>query len=186
MKTIQTDGVRPLVQYAENLRPQAKPVFITISPPAKCSIVCLLRGKDVKRQYQVLPHALQLDFCIKLFKSIYLQYMPESQYIIVTELNKSGLVHLHILLYDDDVKTDYDLHMIRHHVKIHSDTIKYCKNIKLVPHFHHIFYPDDAYERADYMSKDLKQSSKYFPVYVSDELTLDTPSDSESDDTYIE
>ena len=113
--------------------------------------------------------------------------MPKSDYIIVTELNHSSNVHLHILLWDDDLKTTYDLAFLRDHVRQHLETIKYCKNIKLVPRFHHIFFPDDVKERAEYISKDLKESTKYFPILISDCLyNIYNTIDDDSEDTLIE
>lgn len=160
--------VRPLVQHAKI--EGTKPLFITISPPARSKVDVVMNGRTRKIPYGSLSQKIQCSHIQNYFKKVYLPICPYSQYVFVFEHNKQGNVHAHGILYDDNIDTQYDLDCLRRTINSHRVTMKYTTFNKAV-YFNNIVFCDNVDETTQYLNKDLKQSSKHYPIMINSKLS---------------
>lgn len=139
-------------------------MFITVSPPPSLKIRVLENGKLSVRRYDMLHQANQLTFCHRLIEALYIPYITDGYLMGTWELNKSGHVHVHFLLYDRYIQNDYQLAMFRRSIKIDPISRKIMGRQKN-DYMNNIFYCDDVEDRLDYMDKDTEQKKDIDTLY---------------------
>jgi len=107
--------------------------YITISPNPLTKHKCerkiqwdKVKGKikNIAIPYGKMTHEEQYEYCIKIIERIYLFNLPDSQIIGTWELNKSGNVHIHMLLKSDSLINEYQLQMLRRDVLCHMEVYR--------------------------------------------------------------
>lgn len=126
--------------------------------------------------YRSLTKQQQLDFLIK-------EYCPHvvtpfiNKGVIVPELTGKGVIHLHIIAQDDDIKDEYDMKDLQAKVSQCLATRRLCKNPKHAIHLNYVHYLTDASKWCEYLQKDRDfMNSKNVPYWVWKNL-LELPND---------
>lgn len=158
-----------LVAVREIFPSDGKIIFATISPNPKVKIPITRRwnGRKInaKMPYGKLPQKNQFDYCIRILKSSY-NYSHDTQIYGGWELNKSGNIHLHLLMYDPNIQTNEMLQIFQRDVlnseivfkNLSRNMTDYCNNI--------VFVNDSINERLKYIHKS-NTIGKPFPFYYS-------------------
>lgn len=82
-------------------------LFCTISPNPNTKVKCLRGRKTIAMKYCLLPHKVQYQYCIRVLKACYMQFLtPNAEIIGTWELNKMNNVHLHFIINDPQFKSD--------------------------------------------------------------------------------
>ena len=139
--TKQVAIIKPLVDYCN--KTSGRPIFISISPWERMKVNTRIKSKkiNVKMEYGMLPQRCQLEWIQRYFKRVYLSCAPNAEYIGVVEHNKRGNVHVHIILWDKDINTDYDMDILRNYVNHNLETIIACGKRK-TKYMNNIVYCD--------------------------------------------
>lgn len=144
-------------------------VFFTISPPTNTKVDAYIihngKRKFAKIPYDRLSLKNQQAFINRYFNVAYKPYIDK--YIYIYEINKAGNLHAHGLIYDKEIKSEYDLRCLRDTINKHPRTLLMVKNPKLFNILNCVVYADNLNETMNYISKDLDQSIKHFG-YMSD------------------
>lgn len=156
------------------------PYYVTISPNPSTKVEAILRvprGKydklvEVKKKvrYDCIPQQQQFKYCIEHLKSTYLSLCDNDCYIVgTTELNKSGNVHLHLLLYSKNYKGVNGLHELRRDILCCPTTILNLKrNGK--DYMNNIVICEDISKTIEYFDKEYGQNikdGKYLNYFLS-------------------
>lgn len=94
-------------------------LFVTISPNPNVNVECVMKNKtgktrNVKRPYWSLKQDLQYEYCMKCFKEDYCEFLSQDTKLVgISELNKRGDVHLHMIINDPCIKNDVNLQCFR-------------------------------------------------------------------------
>lgn len=152
-------------------------LFCTISPNPKIKITCsATKGNSVKSvqvSYDKAPQVAQMNYCIKYFKNVYLSNCSNPVFVGCFEHNKSGNVHMHFLLHDDEIKNKYYLDIFRRDIACNSMTVAnrtgkndYMNNI--------VQATDPIVDILKYMDKEYNDAVLHGPyhTYCSKELTV--------------
>lgn len=160
--------VASLVETCKKNNKDANYMFITVSPPSRLKIRALHKGKKEIREYGRLHQIVQLDFCIRLFENLYIPYLADGFVACTWELNASGNVHLHAIVYDSTIQHEYQLMAFRRAITCDYITQQICGRNRR-DFMNNIFFCDDVDERLKYMKKDEKQreSLEYYVNYLS-------------------
>lgn len=155
-----------LVDLRESL--WLKPLFITISPNPRVIIKVIRLIKDklklVPCSYGCARQIEQYDYCVRVVRST-LNYTRKTKLFATWELNKSGNVHLHILLSDPSVTNETQLSIFRRDVlnselvqdNMINSSIDFMNNI--------VFVNDSIKKRYDYMTKDMHMNISIMPYF---------------------
>lgn len=147
--------------------PCAKPLFVTISLPPKLRVL-VLRGsrKRTEQTYGSLTHPRQLEICYRYFSTVFYPFMdPGAKAILTWELNSSGDVHLHGLIWDSWLTNDYDLWSYRKTISNQPLVMRIMRSQKIKKDwFNNIVYCDNIYDTLKYMDKDheMKKMKHYY------------------------
>jgi len=168
---------------ANDKYPCAKPLFVTVSlPPKQKVLIARGRSKRDERTYGSMTHPQQLEICYRYFSNVFYSLMdPGAKAILTWELNSSGDVHLHGLIWDSWLSNDYDLWSYRKTVLNHPIVQKIMRSNKLKKDwFNNIVYCDNIYDTLKYMDKD--HEKKRMKHYYICKKTLECPDDTADDD----
>lgn len=153
-------------------------LFVTISPNpnVKHSHVTtkVVKGRTkrciIRIPYDKLSQSEQYDYCLQYFREIYLQYFEDQlesyEFVGTWEINKSNNVHLHIVLYQNEFKTVYDLALLRRYVSNRMETLRNMSSIKKPDYMNSICFVNDDFD-IRYFDKDHDQKIKYFNNFFS-------------------
>lgn len=152
-------------------------LFITISPPSgykvECSVTGLRTGKRAVRKipYERLSHRNQQHWLKRYFMRVYAGHLDS--YIGVFELNKSSVLHLHLLAIASDVKSEYDLLCFRDTINKNPYSLVVVNKPKLFSIFNNIVYVTPSLQvTCEYLSKDLHKSFPHFGVLSPEDDSL--------------
>jgi len=145
-------------------------MFITISPNPKVvhkvdRLYATGRVKQVKCRYGQMKQSDQWNYCLKIVERTYLEFCSDETVLIgTTELNESGNVHLHFLLYDPHKRDRTSLDIFRRDISFCDVIIRNLKGKHDI--MNNIVYVNDSIrQRAEYMDKDYEQNKRYFHNY---------------------
>lgn len=180
MNTLQfsKEALFTLVEQCRRKGDTFRPVFWTVSPNPNTMIATMARavsqsgqapGKWVNRKikYGNLRQQLQYEYCIKFIRSIEDYVNQFGQYSLVgsAELNKSGDIHLHFLIWADQLKTETDLAILRREI-LNAPMTQQNITRKQVDYMNNIVWMTDPLESViSYMSKDNSMNVNYFPNF---------------------
>ena len=151
-------------------------LFITISPNPRTMVEIIARNKNgrvrqFKRPYGMLRQIDQYQYCMKVLKDDYYEWLSDHYEIIgVPELNETGNIHLHMIINDPSIKTDVDLQMLRRDIlnspRTQRNIIKTKVNAK--DWMNNIVYVTESEKDIiDYMMKQQSQMLQHFNNYIS-------------------
>lgn len=167
-----TSDVRTLVAERAEFHAGYKSLFVTISPNPNTKTLCIVKGKSKKIPYGCLPQRVQYDACLKIFNNCYLEFLSQdTRYVGVTELNKAGNVHMHILIVDKRLQDDTALAVFQRDIKMCELVICNRKKVHDTDYMNSICWSTDLVSNIDYMEKENKTNIKYF-LNIIDENDL--------------
>lgn len=142
-----------------------RPMFFTISPPSNMKVECVVvsskgKRKSCKSLFNKLSLQNQKVWIHRYFNLVYRPHLEK--YFFIHEINESNNLHIHGILYDHDIKTEYDLRCFRDTINKHWRTLEIINNPKLFQRFNHIVFVEDIEHVQQYLSKDLYQSKHHF------------------------
>lgn len=132
-------------------------LFCTVSPPPNLKIRTKVAKRQCVRRYDELPQGTQLDFCLRLIEHLYLPYCSKGELLMTWELNKSGNVHIHMLIYDEYSQNDYSLHLFRRSIKADDLTRRILGTKSHNDYMNNIVICNDVAATIEYMCKDQQQ-----------------------------
>lgn len=139
-------------------------LFFTISPPANMKVDCHVITRNKRKSCKVLYSKLSLQnqkiWLHKYFNLVYRAHVDK--YIFVHEINESNNLHIHGIIYEQDIRNDYDLRCFRDSINKHWRTLEIIQNPKLFQRFNHIVFVTDLIHVQQYLSKELRQSKYHF------------------------
>lgn len=158
-----------LVENSENsvLRTSPYVVFCTISPNPKLMLDVWLKGKNGKpkaarRAYGKVHQSLQVEYCMKHFLHAYAANASECTAVGCVEHNKSGNVHLHVLLHSPQIINDYWLDIFRREVSLDYRSIQNQGKHKFDA-MNNIVRCANIDNQIDYLDKDFEKSVENGP-----------------------
>lgn len=153
--------------------------YVTISPNPSTKVETELkvpRGKydklvTVKKKirYDCLKQSEQVKYCMNHVKDTYMSLCSNSLHLIGTvELNKTGNVHLHLLLQSNQYKGLNGLHELRRDIlNCPSTMANLCKQGK--DYMNNIVICDDPPKTIAYFDKEFEQNirdGKYYNYFM--------------------
>lgn len=144
-------------------------LFITISPKPTVMVDTIrkseLKNRKIKVPYKLLPEQEKYYYCLKIIRDCYLEWLTKPYELVGTwELNKSGHLHVHFLLCSPELKTEYDIRLLRNHVSSCNEVIKNMSSKRNAKDYmNNIVYVDrDISEVIEYMDKDHEMRDRYY------------------------
>jgi len=145
-------------------------MFITVSPNPKIlhkvnRLYATGRIRPVKCRYSQMKQSDQWDYCLNVVKKTYLEFCSTRSVLIGTaELNSSGNVHLHFLLYDPLIKDKTSLDIFRRDISFCDVIIRNLKGKHDMMN-NIVFVNDSIKQRAEYMDKQSEETRPHFYNY---------------------
>lgn len=175
MKFVSTkEAVSSLVGDRPEIQKGHKLLFVTISPNPKGKhgvMVKQVGQRKVKTtgiSYGSLPQSKQYDYCIRILERCYFNSLSEGSKIIGTwELNSSGNVHLHMIIYDPLIQNKTQLMIFQRDISMCEQVIKNRKNINDKDYMNNIVFIDKPLaEILKYCDKDYNDNKDIFSNYI--------------------
>lgn len=150
-----------------------KSLFITISPNPKLKhrVRRTVNNKNVTiaLAYSMLKQTEQYEYCKSVLRTYI--YSDKTVMFATWELNKSGNVHFHALVYDPHIKTETMLKIYRRDIGNTDYAISNLTKGTGTDYMNNIVYVNDSItDRFNYMTKDF-EDDMYMP-YLSYNFNL--------------
>jgi hypothetical protein len=152
-------------------------LFCTISPNPKVlhAVTRKINGRNatLKIPYGKLPQRVQYDYCMRIITRCYMPFLSENAELIGTwELNKTGNVHFHFIIYDPLINNNTHLEVYRRDILNCEDIIKnMAKGKKMIDYMNNIVYIDKPLKEVlTYMDKDYPINKDVFKNYTLKKL----------------
>ena len=141
-------------------------LFLTVSPnpSTRHEVSRMMKGKlrKLKMPYKLMDHNEQHDYLEMYMKKVYIDSLDPTDWIYyIYETNKDNNLHVHALMYLDNVQTEYELNALRKYIFSNVLTIvnlsKKNKNVK--DYMNNIFYVNnddptsDVFQKIEYLTK---------------------------------
>lgn len=146
-------------------------IFATVSPNPATKHKCLknVDGKHVTIQmrYDMLPQRVQVEYCIRLIESTYMQFIGELSHIVgCFELNKQGNIHCHLLITDYSNTNETHLTVYRRDILNCLVVIKNLSHAKGGKDYMNniVRVNKPIKEIVEYMDKDFELNKGTFPT----------------------
>lgn len=140
-------------------------VFITVSLPPYLLMGTIRNGIIKGIKYADLKKEMQLDVCIRYFENVFMPSFYKPIIIMTYEYDSSGKVHLHAIVWDENIKNAYDLMELQSDIRLNITVQKIMKKCNMKRDYcNSIVELEDAKKTISYMDKDykMKKYSSYF------------------------
>lgn len=164
----------PLVEE-RGFRIDCYTIFVTISPSPYVKVEMIMKNREgkqrvVKRPYGMCKQDHQYLYCMKCLQDDYIELISDkAQLIGIAEMNKSGNIHLHLLINDPMIRNTVQMEIFRRDVLNGWKTQQNIKagNTKGRDWMNNIVYVNQSKEDiVHYFMKQQHEMLPRFPNYM--------------------